>query len=313
MYKAVLGDGVVLVPQRQKTAMRHTRLARLSKVRLFHLWNAEDNGTQERPLKQLESVNQLEWRGYISSAFARMQTILQLAFPAQQAEITIFFPLMSSKLCTMCDERQPVPDMEKWLKVVFHLITKPIQRLAVGDTTVGVEPKLALDVSYVGAVKDHHSEYNESRLKNLAAQGGSVVVLDSESKGSESKSKLLKRTRELEEQVRQLKAAQSPDASLASDEDDVDSECDDSSSERDGGDDGGWGDWDPIDNPAVSHGFSSRAEYQAACDAQHINMGYLKRIKKSHPAIGGRNPCYFFFQPGQTCYKGEACKFHHGN
>ena len=50
---------------------------------------------------------------YISSAFgfARLQTILQLAFPAQQAEITIFFPLMSSKLCTMCDEKQPVQDM----------------------------------------------------------------------------------------------------------------------------------------------------------------------------------------------------------
>ena len=25
-----------------------------------------------------------------------------------------------------------------------------------------------------------------------------------------------------------------------------------------------WGDWDPLDNPAVSHGFTSRAEYEAA-------------------------------------------------
>ena len=28
-----------------------------------------------------------------------------------------------------------------------------------------------------------------------------------------------------------------------------------------------WGDWDPKDNPATSHGFSSRAAYEAACKA----------------------------------------------
>lgn len=27
--------------------------------------------------------------------------------------------------------------------------------------------------------------------------------------------------------------------------------------------DGDWGDWDPTDNPAVSHGYSSRAAYEA--------------------------------------------------
>ena len=30
---------------------------------------------------------------------------------------------------------------------------------------------------------------------------------------------------------------------------------------------GGWGDWDPADNPARSHGFTSRAEYEAAGEA----------------------------------------------
>jgi hypothetical protein len=29
-----------------------------------------------------------------------------------------------------------------------------------------------------------------------------------------------------------------------------------------------WGDWDPIDNPAVSHGYSSRAEYESALPTQ---------------------------------------------
>jgi len=29
--------------------------------------------------------------------------------------------------------------------------------------------------------------------------------------------------------------------------------------------DEGWGDWDPEENPAVSHGFTSRSAYQAVC------------------------------------------------
>ena len=31
-----------------------------------------------------------------------------------------------------------------------------------------------------------------------------------------------------------------------------------------------WGDWDPLDNPAISHGYSSRAKYEEARQAEHL-------------------------------------------
>ena len=43
-----------------------------------------------------------------------------------------------------------------------------------------------------------------------------------------------------------------------------------------------------------------------------INHGNLKAIRKAHPPIGGRGPCYFHFQPGEHCPNGASCKFHHG-
>ena len=43
-----------------------------------------------------------------------------------------------------------------------------------------------------------------------------------------------------------------------------------------------------------------------------LNRGNLKRIRKLHPPIGGRGPCYYHFQPGERCSKGALCPFHHG-
>ena len=43
-----------------------------------------------------------------------------------------------------------------------------------------------------------------------------------------------------------------------------------------------------------------------------IHRGNLKRIRKLHPPIGGRGPCYHHFQPGERCSKGALCPFHHG-
>ena len=43
-----------------------------------------------------------------------------------------------------------------------------------------------------------------------------------------------------------------------------------------------------------------------------MSRGNLKRIRKAHPPIDGRGPCYFHFQPGEQCPHGEACSFHHG-
>ena len=43
-----------------------------------------------------------------------------------------------------------------------------------------------------------------------------------------------------------------------------------------------------------------------------INRGNLKRIRKLHPPIKGRGPCYYHFQPGERCPNGALCPFHHG-
>ena len=50
----------------------------------------------------------------------------------------------------------------------------------------------------------------------------------------------------------------------------------------------------------------------AASKLPPIDRGSLKRIRKRHPPINGRGPCYYHFQPGQRCEKGAACSFHHG-
>ena len=54
------------------------------------------------------------------------------------------------------------------------------------------------------------------------------------------------------------------------------------------------------------------ADQQPSRQRPSIHHGNLKRIRKLHPPIDGRGPCYYHFQPGERCPNGASCPFHHG-
>ena len=288
LWKAVLGDGVEIVPQRQQIAFRHARLGRLTKVRLFHLWNEDDNGTAERPLKQLENIDPLSRRGSIALAFHRLQSILQLAFPAQQAEITIFFPCLSGKLCQMCDKRLPIPSIEKWLNVIIHLVVKPIERLAVGDATVGVEPRLALEMSSMGMVQDHNAELAKDELKHMADNAGGS---SSSATTAPNNNKQLKRqNQQLMEQVALLKSKAQKGTTTA------------------------------VDGAATSNEDRTWAAVDEALDCDEDGK-YDKMVGKGHPVLDEWNKqyprknnkftCWAHSNHVDGCVLGKKCKATH--
>ena len=44
-----------------------------------------------------------------------------------------------------------------------------------------------------------------------------------------------------------------------------------------------WGDWDPLDNPAISHGYSSRAGYEAARRAEQLAVDRVTQSRSIRP------------------------------
>ena len=68
------------------------------------------------------------------------------------------------------------------------------------------------------------------------------------------------------------------------------------------------------DKPAVERRQHKRPRWPPAdAHRRRVNHGFLKAIRKMHPPIKGRGPCYFHFQPGESCPDGTSCKYHHGN
>ena len=64
-----------------------------TKCRLFNLIDLKDNGTKALPLKALEAINSVDRRvANVQAAFVRLQSILQISFPAQQFQIATFSP-----------------------------------------------------------------------------------------------------------------------------------------------------------------------------------------------------------------------------
>ena len=209
LIQAVLGTSMTFVADRVERAFRHARLGRLSKCRLFHLIDEEDNGTVELPLKQLASVKEVEGKvSLVCIALSRLTAVLQISFPSQQATVTTFIPKLQGKLVSLIRVPVDLKAINQWLRVILHLMSRPIRKLAIADASVGLEMRLAYDDEWLGLEKGHNDELQKSLLLAHSAASGPAVAAAATTGGArEGSAKQQKRIQELE---RQLSAAKKP-------------------------------------------------------------------------------------------------------
>ena len=89
LERAVLGDTADSAPDRVLRAVRWVRLGRLGKVRLLHLLDHEDKGTDDDPLASFGAAG--EARALFSRAISRMQMAATLARPMHSGQTLAFF------------------------------------------------------------------------------------------------------------------------------------------------------------------------------------------------------------------------------
>jgi hypothetical protein len=168
----ILGDGHAVVPNRQSKAFRMARLGKLKQLRLFHLVDLDDYGTAESPLSQFSkpSSSSVESRcEQLRRAFARLQQILQISFPATQGQCLVFMPKFLERIIDMVRLRVEVCDISEYYQAVVHLVCGHTTRFSSGEAST---PDLLYDISWLGAARDHNERFQLAAMKSLARQEG---------------------------------------------------------------------------------------------------------------------------------------------
>ena len=227
----------------------------------------------------------------VAQAFNMLGQILQISFPAQQAPLLTFVPKLSSKLQGLISKGVSYTPLNVWLRSVFIFMAKPITRLSVADTTFGVDRKLQIDEDQLGLLKSHNALLDEAivdaalsrkhsrrhgtgrgqrkrgrgnRGKSATTQEPDESAESDESEEHEDGEPLADRTALERSQAPQEDEEYEDDPCRTdSEEEAADPEEEAAETEEEDADsDASWGSWDPDDNPAVSHGFHSRREYE---------------------------------------------------
>ena len=319
LEQAVLNSKEVAVKARVSTAFRTARLCNLRRLKWFHLIDVDDNGTADRPLKALESMQREQATSLVTRVTNRMQSIVSSAHPSLLGEAMWFFPKLDEKTREYIELAVDWNSLNEWFATIVSLMAKPTSRFRVGDAGPPAAP-LVLNVSWF----DERSEFERKieRAVQFAiakrdspggeTKSGGGSLSDKKSRGGRN-DRLM---RQFEEVKAQLAAAMThadgkggkrlrmhgtllgqrkrgrsykdSNEDVDSDEEDPDDEAsdddgsqedssnegseasgedeslEDSDEEEDDSDDSddSWGSWDPEDNPATSHGYTSRREYQ---------------------------------------------------
>ena len=187
---AVLGrrSSSVSRSDRLVRAFRNIRRGNLSKLRILHVLDLDDSGTNEVPLKAFHSMSRSEAAAKIGTCLNRVTTALCICFPSKNGNIMFFISAFIERMQKIIQDGVAWPAINKYFKAIFGLATRPASRHALGQ---GVWSAPDFQESWLHEASDFHDDLMEARME-------AKVDKSSGDKSSPGKSK---RERELEQQL----------------------------------------------------------------------------------------------------------------
>ena len=303
-----LGENHPPIPTRQRTSFRSARLGKLKELRLFHLVDADDNGTSEYPLKQLNEIKistgySVEARcELLRHAFARLQQILQLAFPSSQAQCMLFMPLFLDALCDRIKMHIEIKIISNYYMAVIYLICGETRRFVTNESKTF---DLKYDKEWLGLSKDHNERFLLASMQSLASKAaGGKGAQGAQPPPNPNKTSKSKEVGKLEAELKKLKKQLKNKGKRG-----VVSEADDD-------DDG---------PPKPSGGPPKKKKIEMAGEDEEMTPDaggkfpkllpsgheWLKEWNEKNPKKKGKYSCWAFHNLKGGCPYGKSCRAHH--
>jgi hypothetical protein len=273
--KLVLGADAKDAPLSVSNQIKLACRAQIDKIDLIALAGVSASGSfkHEDPLRQFASIGAGKAEGVFAKGWNRLYTIIAYKTPTQSTNALSFSNRLTADVDNYLTRGATWKDLSRWYRSVIAEVTEDVREFSSGDKSTAL---LNFDIAILDNVNAKHNT-------TLASD-----IADSKAEATEQKL---------------LKVAGNNHKGKPADADD--------------GDDGGDG-WAECGEQHEDHGDEHFAEEglldgDALQVAGPINKGYLKEIRKKHPPINGKSACYYHFQPGLSCNRGEHCDFHHGH
>ena len=140
--------------ERVTTAIKNIRLGNLAQLKLLHVLDKDDCGSEEDPLKQMKNMNETEALASLNEALQRICAIVQLAHPASSMSAILFFNKLVKRIGRLKSRGASWPALSEWLSSIFRLVARPQRSYSFGERKSG---GLLLDAELITQT----SEYNE--------------------------------------------------------------------------------------------------------------------------------------------------------
>ena len=328
----VLGEGHAYVPDRQTKAFRAARIGSLRKLRLFHLIDEEDKGSDRYPLLQFKSIDRLDTKKYqLNKVFARLEEILRISFPSQLTQLSAFMPKFRDRIEDLVVLGLPIEGTNgtsDYYRAIIDKICSPIRDLRMGDSHG--ELKLKFDINWLGLERDHNDRIAKGMMQHVSSGvkpggggkggggggGGGTSGAEQTHKLKQLTDQLAKAKKQLEASKATRKGKQNRSVAVVDDDDDTDDVRPPKGKGRKrkkGG--GAAGKVNAVDDLSSLDWAEVDEELEPDADGKYAKMvnakhPLVKEWNQSHPKKGGKFSCFAYFNYVGGCPY-SACKASH--
>ena len=169
-----------VVSSRRLKALRNVRVGNFVSLRLLHLVDKSDSGTNDEPLKGMAAAGRDAAQLLINETFEVLKDAVMIASPETVSAAMPFFTAFRKKLLAAIKDGAPWDDVSKYYRSIVHKISAPSRRFFAGDG--GGHVGASFDADWVEAYSQAKEELERS-LTKAAGFNAAKMALDARDGG----------------------------------------------------------------------------------------------------------------------------------